>query len=257
MAKVPNMQRWNGRSVLLHTALLREPTMPKTALRLGFTVLLLAVSRNTLADPVTINVVSTHFNVNLSGYANSGPPGGSGGSAAFSASSSDPIASTTIQPDSLNPYVYAQGAASFFDVSEATGGHLGHMTAFAETEIDFTSNGLGSLALDLNRDGNINFAFGSFTLFDLTTGQLLWTYAFGTQGCQGSSHCGFAFDQLFNPDHVYRLTETAQSNAAGDSESVHLHLTGLAVPEPATVLTLAAGLIGIVVMKRRRRRSVC
>ena len=82
--------------------------MPKTALRLGFTVLLLAVSRNTLADPVTINVVSTHFNVNLSGYANSGPPGGSGGSAAFSASSSDPIASTTIQPDSLNPYVYAR-----------------------------------------------------------------------------------------------------------------------------------------------------
>ena len=127
----------------------------------------------------------------------------------------------------------AQGAASFFDVSEATNGHIGHATAFAETDIDFTSNGVGSLALDLDRGGVSNFAFGSISLFDLTTGQLLWTYALYALGCQGPDHCALAFDQLFNPDHVYRLTETAQSGADGDSESVHLHVSGLAVPEPS------------------------
>lgn len=171
--------------------------------------------------------------------------------------------------------IYAKAAASTFSVGTATsavpdswGNGLSYVyaRATARTVLNFSplQDAIAPLALEFAGSSLSFYSEGLVSLYDLTADQSMFSYSWTCCSFQGTvpweprsgpfirNGASIALDQQFLASHDYALTMLTTTHANFDSQSVSIDVSGLEVPEPATLtmVLLALGVAGVVSRRR-------
>jgi hypothetical protein len=153
-------------------------------------------------------------------------------------------------------------------------------SAFAESDLWFSplTSQTTTINIQLNANfwlGGNNFTAGNVSLLDVTSGNELWNYAWGSWGVvtyggpsgmndgtpfpwdTGNSHATLTLDTDLNGSDTYELIMRTGSNAATDAESESIQLlSGLEpVPEPSTFALISLGAVVWLTLHRRYHAS--
>jgi hypothetical protein len=217
-------------------------------------------------------VASTHYETTLTTDVRS--QGGSPGSTPVTVHTERTADDDAPLNEALKPFArtWALATADLFSVSTSTSAffdlNLDQTSTFAkataESWLEFapTHDATASLGFQFDVTGLASvFSNGSVGLFDVTTNQALWTYAWdypfnGNVPWTCCYTANFNVQQQLFASHTYALHMLGSTNANTDSQGLRMSLSGLyRVPEPTGLTALAGGLMLLIVRHRKGRRD--
>jgi len=194
---------------------------------------------------------------------------------------------STVSSNAIHDYTYKEGSAypqydaayagadaELFEISAYAGSWISDNYAFAASRLDLIFAPLmdGSETLEILFLGYYEFYFSSgyVSLFDNTLDQEMWNYgwSFPLRGnvpwisdpydAGGYGTAALSVETNFIATHSYALTMYAEVGSNGDRELITVKLSGLEarpIPEPATLILLASGLLGMAGLRRMQVKS--
>jgi len=229
--------------------------------------------------PVPVNILDPQYTTTVSDYTQNPNPAGNRIPFSRTQASNVPVSDSLY--DSDDGSVVANANAGPFGISAQTAAYffpnyssVSSSSAFVESDVLFSplTSQTTTINIQLTADlGHFTYESGEVSLLDVTSGNKVWNYGYGTftdvDGAPSGINYGttlvysdfssgpvtLMLNTDLNASDTYELSMLTGSQAAGDSESESIQLlSGLeTAPEPSTFALIGLGSIALAMVRRR------